>query len=179
MMSNIIITSFVHVYNQVKGQVPRGYSSAHLRPQARFLTERVTTPCAQSYHPRGPKRSPAVALTFIYRRVGLRPAVVSSARTYGLSWVAPSVALPCLNLYPYYSRLEFTCQSFFQKKLKIFRPAENWATYLVSQVFRSMALRFSSTLQLGFFSFSVLFHRGRKSRLLNPCIATTAKPCGV
>lgn len=27
----------------------------------------------------------------VYRRVGLRPAVVSSARTYGLSWVAPAV----------------------------------------------------------------------------------------
>ena len=70
-----------------------------------------------SYQPRGSKRSPAVALTFIYRRVGLRPAVVSSARTYGLSWVAPSVALPRLNLCPYYSRSESTCQGFLENFL--------------------------------------------------------------
>ena len=72
-----------------------------------------------SYQPRGPRRSPVVALTFIYRRVGLRPAVVSSARTYGLSWVAPSVALPRLNLCLHYSRSFEVCQPLFGNFLSL------------------------------------------------------------
>jgi len=91
-----------------------GYSFAHSRPRARLLAGRVTTPCVHPTSPGVPDAplllpahlsqlpDPGVPRP-VYREVGLRLAVVSSGRSYGLSWVSPARlpdvrALPTLNL---------------------------------------------------------------------------------